>query len=384
LVLLPSEAPAFVPLLAAAKVPIAETRIATSSAVSITGKIAAEVAADTELKEMAQKAMSSYVRSVLLQTNKNVFKASELPVNEYGESLGLAIVPKLKKMLSTAAARSSSTTSKDALADTLVLRAESNKLKNANKSLMRLKAKIAEEKAEKKKAKAEEEDDEEDDDEEEDEEEEDEDEKRGLAEEEEDDDEDEELLVRKHQQGQILDNDDSNLEIPNLSNLTDHERARVHRIMRDTVAIGAVGSKQAADKAAGRSTPFEKIVAEKRKSGGANDDSIALTKDSVLAAAAAHTAKVAARLAVTSARDKELEKVRVREMKRAAKKRNRDVIEEEEVEEEEEEEEEEEMEEEGVDNPSSELVDDAKKKSNKDSTESLEDIALRLMKKKKV
>ena len=174
----------------------------------------------------------------------------------------------------------------------------------------------------------------------EEEEEEEEDEKRGLAEEEEDDDdddEDEELLVRKHQQEQVFDNDDSNLEIPNLSNLTDHERARVHRIMRDTVAIGAassaLGSKQAANKAAGRSTPFEKIVAEKRKSGGANDDSIALTKDSVLAAAAAHTAKVAARLAVTSARDKELEKVRVREMKRAAKKLNRDVIEEEEVEE---------------------------------------------------
>ena len=199
------------------------------------------------------------------------------------------------------------------------------------------------------------------------------------------------MLVRKHQQEQVFDNDDSNLEIPNLSNLTDHERARVHRIMRDTVAIGAassaLGSKQAADKAAGRSTPFEKIVAEKRKSGGANDDSIALTKDSVLAAAAAHTAKVAARLAVTSARDKELEKVRVREMKRAAKKRNRDVIEEEEVEEKEEEEEEE-MEEEGVDNSSSELVEDAKKRSKKEpsatSTESLEDIAIRLMKKKKV
>ena len=43
------------------------------------------------------------------------------------------------------------------------------------------------------------------------------------------------------------------------------------------------------------------------------------------------------RLAVTSARDKGLEKVRVRETKRAAKKRTRDVIEEEEVEEEEEE-----------------------------------------------
>jgi ATP-dependent RNA helicase DDX10/DBP4 len=396
LVLLPSEAPAFVPLLTSAKVPISETRIATSSAVSITGKIAAEVAADTELKEMAQKAMSSYVRSVLLQTNKSVFKASELPVNEYGESLGLAIVPKLKKMLNTAAARSTSS-SKDALSDTLVLRAESNKLKNANKSLMRLKAKIAEEKAEKKKKKSKEVEEEEDNDEDEDDENDDDDddeitEKRVLANDDDDnddDDDDEEVFIRKNEQGpghhpsHNSDDDDSKLEIPDLSHLTDHERARVHRIMRDTVAIGAAsstaggllsGNKATAGAGKSRSTPFEKIVAEKRKKEG-SEVSLPLTKDAILAAAAAHTAKVAARLALTSARDKEIEKVRVRDMKRAAKKRNRDVEEVEEEEEEDGEEVEEEEEEEKVMNVS---------EKKEISTESLEETAIRLMKKKKI
>ena len=377
LVLLPSEAPGFVPLLATAKVPIAETRIATSSAVSITGKIAAEVAADTELKEMAQKAMSSYVRSVLLQTNKTVFKANELPINEYGESLGLAIVPKLKKMLNTAAARSSSS-SKDALADTLVLRAESNKLKNANKSLMRLKAKIAEEKAEKRKANTEEEEEEEND----------EDDVEEIIDEEEDKEEEEgdELLIRKHVQddgniGISNSTDDSQFDIPNLSKLTDHERARVHRILRETVALGSASASLAADKASGKSTPFEKIVAEKRIKGGVAG-SKEFTKDTILEAAAAHTATVAARLAKTSGRDKELEKIRVREMKRASKKRTRDVVEDEEGEEEQEEEEEEE---EGEVNEEEEVDADLVRKVQKvdQQTDSLEAIALRLMKKKK-
>jgi ATP-dependent RNA helicase DDX10/DBP4 len=52
LVLLPSEAPAFLQELKAANVPIAETRIAPNAAVSVTNKLAAEVAADTEVRAL--------------------------------------------------------------------------------------------------------------------------------------------------------------------------------------------------------------------------------------------------------------------------------------------------------------------------------------------
>ena len=36
------------------------------------------------------------MRSVYLQRNKNIFKATELPTEEYAASLGLAGVPKIK------------------------------------------------------------------------------------------------------------------------------------------------------------------------------------------------------------------------------------------------------------------------------------------------
>ena len=36
------------------------------------------------------------MRSVYLQKNKNIFKATELPTEEYAASLGLAGVPKIK------------------------------------------------------------------------------------------------------------------------------------------------------------------------------------------------------------------------------------------------------------------------------------------------
>lgn len=156
LVLLPSEAPAMVPLLQHAKIPIVQTKISQNAAVSVTGKLAAEVAADPELKTMAQKAFASYIRSVYLQPNKEVFKVSELPTKEFGESLGLAIVPEVKyasRGASAGAGAGSDASDDDGDdADPEAIRAQAHASKNQNKALMRLKAKIAEEKAKKKAA----------------------------------------------------------------------------------------------------------------------------------------------------------------------------------------------------------------------------------------
>jgi ATP-dependent RNA helicase DDX10/DBP4 len=168
LVLTPTEAPGMLPVLSAARIPISQTHIAQSAAVSVAGKLAAEVAADSELKSMAQKAYTSYARSVYLQPNKEVFKVQGQAWKDYGESLGLAVIPELKFRTSSSAggagagAGSGSSGEEEEEEgdeggeeeDVVALRREAHARKNQNKALARLKAKIAEEKAKKRAAKA--------------------------------------------------------------------------------------------------------------------------------------------------------------------------------------------------------------------------------------
>jgi ATP-dependent RNA helicase DDX10/DBP4 len=131
LVLQPAEAKAMVPALEAAKIPISQVKVNPATAIAVTGKVAAEVAADADLKSLAQKAFSSYVRSVYLQTDKAVFNVATLPLQEYAESLGLAVAPQVK-------------ISKRALAmDPEKLRASMHAKKNENKALAALRAEVA-------------------------------------------------------------------------------------------------------------------------------------------------------------------------------------------------------------------------------------------------
>ena len=51
---------------------------------------------DPELKYLGQKAFVSYVRSVHIQRDKEVFKLNELPLEEFSASLGLPGAPKIK------------------------------------------------------------------------------------------------------------------------------------------------------------------------------------------------------------------------------------------------------------------------------------------------
>ena len=51
---------------------------------------------DPELKYLGQKAFVSYVRSVHIQKDKEVFKLNELPLEEFSASLGLPGAPKIK------------------------------------------------------------------------------------------------------------------------------------------------------------------------------------------------------------------------------------------------------------------------------------------------
>ena len=98
LFLLPSEENKFVEQLQAKKVPINKIQVNPKKLRSIQGKLEAFCAQDGEMKHWAQKSFVSYMRSVHLQSNKDVFNVHVLPANEYATSLGLVQPPKIRFM----------------------------------------------------------------------------------------------------------------------------------------------------------------------------------------------------------------------------------------------------------------------------------------------
>lgn len=49
-----------------------------------------------DLKTTAQKAFTSYIRSIILQPNKDVFDAVSINVDDFAQSLGLAKTPTVR------------------------------------------------------------------------------------------------------------------------------------------------------------------------------------------------------------------------------------------------------------------------------------------------
>uniref|UniRef100_A0A8C8SB68 ATP-dependent RNA helicase n=1 Tax=Pelusios castaneus TaxID=367368 RepID=A0A8C8SB68_9SAUR len=96
LVLLPSEEKGMVQQLVQRKVPINEIKINPEKLVDVQKKMQAFLAQDQELKERAQRCFVSYLRSVFLMKNKEVFDVFQLPLAEYAFSLGLAVAPRVR------------------------------------------------------------------------------------------------------------------------------------------------------------------------------------------------------------------------------------------------------------------------------------------------
>lgn len=94
LMLTPSEQ-AFTELLTEAKIPITKLGINPAKTVLVTQKSAALVASKAQLKDLAQKAFKSYVHSIHLMHDKNIFDVSSLSLDEYALSLGLSTTPKI-------------------------------------------------------------------------------------------------------------------------------------------------------------------------------------------------------------------------------------------------------------------------------------------------
>ena len=133
LCLLPSEFAAMNKLLTEdnPKIPIKKLSVNPTRAVSVTKRAAAIVASDPEMNRLAKKAFQSYLRSVYLMPNKEVFNLRNLPLDEFAMSLGLASTPSARFLKNL--------TSRENLRES----------KNGNKKLQRLKEQIKAEKLQK-------------------------------------------------------------------------------------------------------------------------------------------------------------------------------------------------------------------------------------------
>lgn len=78
------------------KVPIELINVRQKKQQSIKNQLQNMCFKDPELKYLGQKAFVSYVRSIHIQKDKQIFKLSELPLEEFSASLGLSGAPKIK------------------------------------------------------------------------------------------------------------------------------------------------------------------------------------------------------------------------------------------------------------------------------------------------
>ncbi len=80
----------------AKKVPIEMVKIKGAKKQSIQNALQNMCFKDPELKYLGQKTFISYVRSIHLQKDKEVFQLDKLQLEEYASSMGLPGAPKIK------------------------------------------------------------------------------------------------------------------------------------------------------------------------------------------------------------------------------------------------------------------------------------------------
>ncbi|XP_073518536.1 probable ATP-dependent RNA helicase DDX10 [Phyllobates terribilis] len=107
LVLLPSEVKGMVRQLDEKKVPINEIKINPEKLLDVQGRLEAFLAQEQELKERAQRCFVSYLRSVYLMKDKEVFDVFQLPLSQFARSLGLAVAPRVRFLQKAQSSKSS-------------------------------------------------------------------------------------------------------------------------------------------------------------------------------------------------------------------------------------------------------------------------------------
>ncbi|KAH9310051.1 hypothetical protein KI387_037962 [Taxus chinensis] len=82
--------------LQAAKIPIKVIKANASKLRSISGPLAGLLSKDLDLKYMAQRAFVTYLRSIHLRPDKELFDVSKLPIEDFSASLGLPTAPRIR------------------------------------------------------------------------------------------------------------------------------------------------------------------------------------------------------------------------------------------------------------------------------------------------
>lgn len=86
---------AFLDKLKARKLELHRTKINPEKITPVTPKIAATIASSQELRKLAQRAFTFYIKSVYQQSDKDVFDVNELDIKLLSQSYGLSVVPKV-------------------------------------------------------------------------------------------------------------------------------------------------------------------------------------------------------------------------------------------------------------------------------------------------
>eukprot|EP00761_Pharyngomonas_kirbyi_P008588 gb/GECH01008600.1/.p1 GENE.gb/GECH01008600.1/~~gb/GECH01008600.1/.p1 ORF type:complete len:868 (+),score=305.11 gb/GECH01008600.1/:1-2604(+) len=95
LFLMPSEVQ-FLNDLKKAKIPIKPIKVNPEKTVSIQPQLSAMMAHDTEMKYLGQKYFSTYIKSLYKLSGKSPQELAQLPIKQFAQRLGLALVPKLR------------------------------------------------------------------------------------------------------------------------------------------------------------------------------------------------------------------------------------------------------------------------------------------------
>ncbi|XP_067949872.1 probable ATP-dependent RNA helicase DDX10 [Watersipora subatra] len=96
LFLLPSEKQEMLRLLSAQKIPIEEIEVNPKKIGDIKRKLASQLVEDPELKEFAKACFVAYLKGYFMMKNKAMFDINVVKPDEFAQSLGLAITPRIR------------------------------------------------------------------------------------------------------------------------------------------------------------------------------------------------------------------------------------------------------------------------------------------------
>nr|DAD20510.1 TPA_asm: hypothetical protein HUJ06_021973 [Nelumbo nucifera] len=82
--------------LQAQKIPIHTIKANTKRLQPVTGLLAAMLVKYPDMQYLAQRAFTTYLKSIYLQRDKEVFDVTKLPIEEFSASLGLPMTPKIR------------------------------------------------------------------------------------------------------------------------------------------------------------------------------------------------------------------------------------------------------------------------------------------------